>query len=134
MTENIYISQVKDILINNNMDRIQINGVWYIRETPEEQEQVDAVLYQGCVAETEKHCFDATRLREDSEEFDIKVTYKKGSRSEWKEDLWDNTNFLKGVFNGDPDALNSLRESIDDEAEIKYFISFLQILKDNNWF
>jgi len=25
MTENIYISQVKDILINNNMDRIQID-------------------------------------------------------------------------------------------------------------
>ena len=115
------------------MDRIQINGVWYIRETPEEQ--VDAVLYQGCVAETEKHCFDATRLRGDSEQFDIKVTFKNAlPRSDWKEDRWNNVNFYKGVFNGDPDALNSLRESIDDEAEIKYFISFLQILKDNNWF
>ena len=88
--ENMYISQVKDILINNNMDRIQINGVWYVRETLEEEEQVDAVFYQGCVAENDKYCFDATRLKEDSKEFDIKVTYKKGSRSEWKEYLWDN--------------------------------------------
>lgn len=116
------------------MDRIQINGVWYVRETLEEEEQVDAVFYQGCVAENDKYCFDATRLKEDSKEFDIKVTYKKGSRSEWKEYLWDNINFFKGVLNGHPDTLNSLRESIDDEAEVKYFIGFLQILKDNNWF
>ena len=66
-------------------DRVQIDGVWYVRE---DQAQLDAVLedfdptgFEGYVVENDEVCFEATRIKRDDDSFydgcvDIKYTHK----------------------------------------------------------
>jgi wyosine [tRNA(Phe)-imidazoG37] synthetase (radical SAM superfamily) len=133
--ENTYISQVKDFLINNNMDRIEINGVWYVKEALVKDTfdiEHEVTFFEGCVFETDKHCFEASTLSK-GEDLSIEVTYKKGERPNWTTDYWDNTEFFKGILKQNPDSLKSLRECIYDDTEIKYLTNFLQLLKDKGW-
>ena len=109
------------------MDRIEINGVWYVKEDNREDEPIklDVVETQGCVVENEDFCYDATRIANDKGGFydgvDIKVTDKR--EKPWKEDYWDNNAWIRGVLINDPESLGHLRESVclQGEAEFKAF-------------
>lgn len=84
--------------------RIEINGVWYVREdsiagvtTPVE---IDPTYYIGAVVESETSCFEFSVLtneenvmRNDTQT--ITYTNKEGDRKDWKEDYWDNSEWLR---------------------------------------
>ena len=83
-------------------DRIQINGVWYIREDLqqdiEEDVELDTTDFEGCAYENRDYCWEATRIQRTGgdfyEDIDIKFTDKRNKP--WVEDHWDNNNWFRG--------------------------------------
>ena len=128
-------------------DRIQINGVWYVREDAIndsldhlEDEEMDLTFSEECACETDKYCFVASRIRrDDSSEFypDIAIEFtdkRSGNRDTWKEEYWDNNNWFKGIFEGNPKSIASL----DEETELcpqgkRQFKGFLNRLVEEGW-
>ena len=64
-------------------NRIQIDGVWYVREDQVSIDQVelDPTGFEGYVVENSQVCFEATRLKKDEggyyDDIDVKCTVKK---------------------------------------------------------
>ena len=118
------------------MDRIQINGVWYVRETQEQEIILDDLTKTlNIIYENENYSWEATRIYKDDGEtfydtFDIEFTDKRVKP--WKTDLWDNNAWMRGILINDPVSLEHLRESVcpQGEAELK---AFLTKLKEEEW-
>lgn len=127
--------------------RIEINGVWYVREDAItdsldhlEAEEIDLIFSEECTYETDKYCFVASRIRKDeSEEFyeDIYVEFtdkRSGNKDTWKEEYWDNNNWFKGILENNPESINSFNKDIDLCKEgKKQFKAFLHMLKKEGW-
>jgi len=121
-------------------DRVQIDGVWYVRE---DQAQLDAVLedfdptgFEGYVVENDEVCFEATRIKRDDDSFydgcvDIKFTHKVGERRNWVEDSWDNATWMLGVLNSNPESLKEISDL--GTHNILFLKTLLQFLKDKEW-
>ena len=118
-----------------NKDRIQIDGVWYVREDNIEDEPIklDVVETQGCLVENTNFSYEATRIGNDEGGFyegvDIQVTDKRSKP--WKEDNWDNSNWMRGVLEYDPGSWKELPDL--GSEDIKFLMAFLQYLKDKEW-
>jgi hypothetical protein len=119
-------------------DRIQINGVWYVREQEAAlpEVKINVTRSESRIIENDKYCFEAIRLERSEvpgtfyEDIDIKFTDKR--EKPWKEDYWDNPAWMRGVLINDPESLGHLRESVclQGEAEFK---AFLKVLKEDGW-
>ena len=119
-------------------DRIQVNGVWYVREQEDTapEVEIDIIRSEARTIESDKYCFEAIRLeRKDApgtyfDGIDINFTDKR--EKPWKEDYWDNSAWLRGVLINDPESLGHLKESVclQGEAEFK---TFLKELKQEGW-
>lgn len=121
-------------------DRVQIDGVWYVRE---DQAQLDTVLedfdptgFEGYVVENDEVCFEATRIKRDDDSFydgcvDIKFTHKVGERRNWVEDSWDNATWMLGVLNSNPESLKEISDL--GTHNILFLKAFLRFLKDKEW-
>jgi hypothetical protein len=120
-------------------DRIEINGVWYVREdlsnTQEEDFELSFSLH--ALYENDNYCWEATRLYKDDipkyfydDLIDIKFTDKRVKP--WKEDHWDNNFWMKGVLDNDPESLKDARESMCPSG-VKTFQLFLNKLKEQGW-
>jgi hypothetical protein len=128
-------------------NRIEVNGVWYVREDAIndsldhlEDEEIDLVFSEECAYETDKYCFVASRIRrDDSSEFypDITITFtdkRSGNRDTWKEDYWDNNNWFKGIVEGNPESIKSLNEEIELCSQGKRQLKgFLNRLVEEGW-
>lgn len=118
-----------------NKDRIQIDGVWYVREDNIEDEPIklEVVETQGYLVENTNFSYDATRIANDKGGFydgvDIKVTDKR--QKPWKEDHWDNSNWMRGVLEYNPESWKELPDL--GSEDIKFLMAFLQYLKDKEW-
>jgi hypothetical protein len=106
--------------------RIEINGVWYVREDAItdpldhlESEEMDLTYSEECCFESNKYCFVASRIRRDGgDEFypDISITFtdkRSGDRDTWKKEYWDNNNWFKGILEGNYESVKSLNEEMD---------------------
>ena len=127
--------------------RIEINGIWYVREDTIndllchlEDEEMDLTFSEECCYETKKYCFVASRIRKDEgDEFypleAITFTNKRsGDRDNWKEEYWDNNNWLKGILEGNPESLKSLDEEMDICLQGKKQLKgFLNRLVEKEW-
>jgi hypothetical protein len=123
-------------------DRIQINGVWYIRENQTEDYdydydydiESDVIHSESYQLETDNYRWEATRLlRTDGsflDDFYILFTDKKVSLH--NDDIWDNIPFMKGILKNNPDSLKALKESLNSNG-IKDFKAFLKYLKEKEW-
>ena len=113
-------------------DRIQIDGVWYIKET-NTLEELDISEFEGLIYEDTKAVFEATRMKNDEgifyKDFDIKYTDKR--QKPWKEEHWDNTTWFKNIMNGDITALSSALEVMDREtlSNLQRFLKYIIDLK-----
>lgn len=120
------------------MDRVEINGVWYIREDlqptqPEDSIKLDPVHTETLTFETNECVFEVDRMyRDDDETFydglTVKFTDKRHSdRTEWTEDTWDNDKFLIGVLKNDIESIESAQESLSKQgiSELKCVIRYL---------
>lgn len=118
-------------------DRIQINGVWYVREdrVSIDQVELDPTGFEGYVVENSQVCFEATRLKKDEggyyDDIDIKCTIKKGDKKDWIEDNWDHNAWMLGVLDNNPDSLKELPNMGGEN--ILFLQAFLQFLKDKEW-
>ncbi len=128
-------------------NRIEINGVWYVREDAIndplehlEDEEADVTFSEECCYETDKYSFVASRIRIDGgDEFypDITIEFtdkRSGDRDTWKEDYWDNNNWFKGIIEGKAESIVSL----DKETDIcpqgkKQLKGFLNRLVEVGW-
>ena len=119
-------------------DRIEINGVWYIREDLANNQVEDFELSFALQAmyEDDKYVWEATRLYKDNsqtsfyEDIDIKFTDKRVKPC--KEDHWDSNEWMKGVMNNDPESMTDAKESMCDDG-VKTFKLFLNKLKEEGW-
>ena len=118
-------------------NRIQINGVLYVREDISQQEEKDIQVYYAktCTHENDDYCWEATKLMKDDgisyyPDIDIKFTDKR--IKPWKEEHWDNNTWMVGVMNNDPDSMEDARESMCDEG-VKTFKLFLKKLEEEEW-
>ena len=114
-------------------DRIQVNGEWYVKElitTP--PVKLDLTHFEGCVYENDKYCFEVTRLYKnyDKGEFysdciDIKFTDKRTQPR--KTDDWDNTSWLRGIYDNDRTSINEALEVMDMDGvtELKALVGEL---------
>ena len=75
-------------------DRIQIDGVWYIKEN--KQEPLDIIFYDGAVYEDDDYCIEATRHKGFHGIY-VEVKDKNTGEKEYI----DNEDYLKYVIKGD---------------------------------
>ena len=118
------------------MERIEINGVWYVRENTKENIILDPTHFDGCVVENDNFAFEATRIFKDDgtpyEGLTIECTDKRfENRKDWKVEHWDNDNWLRGILNNNPDSWKELPEM--GSGDIHFLQTFLQYLKDKEW-
>jgi len=126
-------------------NRIEINGVWYIREDAIndsldilDEEEMDLTWTEECIYENNDYCFVASRIKkDDSEEFydtiDIKFTDKRyHGKTEFVDDHWDNISWFRGILENNPESLEHLREALCDKG-VKQFKMFLRKLVEVKW-
>ena len=124
--------------MSSMQDRIEINGVWYIREDLANNQVEDFELSFSLQAmhEDDNYVWEAKRLYKDDtkssfyDDIDIKFTDKRVKP--WKEDHWDNNFWMKGVLSNDPESMTDAKESMCDNG-IKTFRVFLNKLKEEGW-
>ena len=128
-------------------NRIEINGVWYVREDAItdsldhlEAEEIDLIFSEEFTYETDKYCFVASRIRIDGEDefypdISIKFTDKRsGGRDTWEEECWDNNLWFKKILENNPESINSFNKDTDlCEQGKKQFKAFLFRLKQEGW-
>lgn len=125
-------------------NRIEINGVWYVREDTNidhiEPEEMDLTFSEECCYENNKYCFVASRIRKDGEDVfysGISITFtdkRSGNRDTWKEDFWDNNEWFIGILENDPLTMTSLKEELDICSQGKKQLKgFLNRLVDEGW-
>ena len=95
------------------MDRIEMNGVWYVKETPTQKIEWDPTCFNGRVYESDLYCFEATQLLKDDDttyddSCDIKVTDKRVKP--WKEEHLDNPIWYIGVLENNPESMDEAHE------------------------
>ena len=124
--------------------RIEINGVWYVREDAIndsldilDEEEMDLTWTEECVYENDDYCFVASRIKkDDSEEFypdiDIKFTDKRYSERTRTTEYWDNNSWFRGILENNPKSLRDLREVLCDNG-VKQFKMFLRKLIEVKW-
>jgi hypothetical protein len=123
-------------------DRIQIDGVWYVKEqdtnTVQELQPSDVTNYIGCVYETDAFCWEATMIyRDDLETLypDVSVEFtdkRDADRENWIVEYWDNTKWFQGVYNNAPESLVDARATMDVKG-INDFRTFLKYIEQRGW-
>lgn len=128
-------------------DRIQVNGVWYVRETSTlpivEIEEMLVTNTLSCIWESDNWAFEATViLRDEAEDLtdiyedcvSIEITDKRpADRDEWIEhDPVDNSNWFIGVLDGSDESMPEAEEMMDEQG-IAEFRGFIKHLIDKGW-
>jgi hypothetical protein len=121
-------------------NRIEINGIWYVREDVVEKEEnfedFELSFSLSAMYENEKYSWEAIRLYKDNSQTyfydDIYIKFIDKRNTPHKEDLWDSNAWMLQVLKNDPDALKGARESMCEHG-IKTFKLFLKKLQDECW-
>jgi hypothetical protein len=123
-------------------ERIQVNGVWYVRETPEtEIEDKEITVSMERIWESSEWCFIATVImKDDAETLDdhypdpyIKITDKRSDdREDWVEDEIDNPLFMWNVLEGESNSIAIANEMFDKQG-LEEFRAFLLHLIKVGW-
>lgn len=128
--------------------RIQINGVWYVKEeldcVPEndtiEKKEIDVfkfmIWFDGVAFEDDDYCWEATRTYSDVvnnvfyPEVEIKFTDKR--TKPWKEEFWDHNEWIFGVYLNNPGSIVEANRAMG-RTGVKNFQSFLGVLVEKGW-
>ena len=125
-------------------DRIEINGVWYIKEdvATSKFEKVTiselepGIKYDGFVFESNLYAFDCTRIYDDNGclykdgNVSIKFTDKSvvNAIKEYQEH-WDNVDWMNGILENEVEAIEEAMESLCPQGfvELKEVLSVLRV-------
>lgn len=119
------------------MERILINGEWYVKESKEDV-NIDFTFTNSCIVETDKFCFEAIRcMRDDNKSYypdiSIDVTKKEGDMSDLTKEYWDNPSFFKGLLNRDNQCIEDLSDFVEDSYNQQVFLKMLEKLNEIGW-
>lgn len=125
------------------MDRIEINGVWYVKEdkpTILDLTEKDVTFSKSCVYETNDYCWEAILISKDNgKEFypdlEIEFTDKKIGTTDKKigiTEYWDNFLWFNRILDGDKKEIEEAKKDMSDKG-LEDFIAFLKFLKKENW-
>jgi hypothetical protein len=126
---------------NTFMDRIQIGGEWYVKESTINQPQhkeltvKDLTYSETYIYETDKYSWEASRVyNENREPYDTVMIEFIDKRPLYRPEpeLWDNNSWFIAVLEGNSEALKEAREAMDEEG-IRIFREFLGVLVEENW-
>ena len=118
-------------------DRIEVNGVWYIKENtivqPTISELEPGIKYDGMVFESDLYSFDCTRIYdEDGNLYKdgnvcIKFTDKKLDID--NSEHWDSVDWMNGVLDGDEGSIETAMESLCTRGliELKEVLTTLSV-------
>jgi len=133
-----------------NTNRIEINGVWYVREDAIqdpidflEADEMSVTNSLRCSYDPTDWCFEASILLKENadsvDEFDIDgepwilVTDKRSSDpARWIEHDIDNTIWMLGVLDGDLTSMEEADEIFDSNG-LYHFKAFLRVLINKDW-
>ena len=119
-------------------DRIQINGIWYVKETATKEEPIvlDLTDFIGCSYETAVYAWEATKiyksLTSDSVYDGVGIKFTNKTVDPWTEDYWDNESWLLGVYNDNPESMPDAEEAMNTEG-IRHFKAFIGELINRGW-
>ena len=129
-------------------DRIQIDGVWYIKETDTIPDplrmttinEFDVTRSLNRIWENDDWAFEAKILLEpDGTELEdtwgdcwLTITEKVGKHDAWVEHSIDNPRWMLGVLEGDPLSMEEANKMMTPEG-IRLFRGFLSLLIKNGW-
>ena len=131
-------------------DRIQVNGVWYVKETTkavsdsieiENIDEFDVTRSLSRVWENDDYAFEAkillapdgTELEDTWGDCWLTITEKVGDRRiAWVEHSIDNPTWMLGVYEGDPLSMREANKMMTPEG-IRLFRGFLSLLIENGW-
>ena len=126
-------------------DRIQINGVWYVKADSYVDKPIptisvslfdeDGIIYnQNCMFETADFIFRAVVLIDGDGELKYKnslyIEFIDKRPEPWKEEHWDNPTWLNGVILKNTDSIKVLEELKMSPSAIATFRDFLIYLRD----
>lgn len=119
-------------------ERIQINGVWYVKETTNEEPiELDIIDFIGCSYETSDYVWEATKiyksLASDILYNGVDIEFTDKTVTPWKEQHWDNNKWFLGVYNNNPEFISDAKESMNAEG-IRHFRAFIGELIKREWF
>jgi len=106
-------------------DRIEINGVWYVREDkPKPEYNFRITDTESMILETSTSCFEMTVLKDYNYDPSIQYTDKTvGEFGAWKNEFWDSEAWMKGVLENNPESLQELPNLTDEDlAALQYLI------------
>ncbi len=132
-------------------NRIEINGVWYVKEDAItdklldhlEAEEMDVTDSLVCSWECTDWAFEADVIMEDGArnltdhypDLSITITDKRAGikgKENWKEHSVDNPNWMKRILENNSESLSEAREFIDYDG-LKHFRRFLNHLVNKGW-
>ena len=125
-------------------DRIQINGVWYVKADSYADKPIptiavslfdesEVVETKTCQFETSEFMYEAVILLDGDGGLIHKCIYINftDKRPEpWKEDVWDNPTWLNSIILKNPDSIKELEELKMSPSAIATFRDFLIYLRD----
>ena len=124
-------------------DRIQINGVWYVKADSYADKPIPTIAVslfdesevtqtKSCLFETEDFIYEAVildgggGLRTKS----MYINFTDKRPDPWKEDMWDNPTWLNDIIIKYPDSIKELEELKMSPSAIATFRDFLIYLRD----
>ena len=113
-------------------ERIEVNGVWYVREkTPKEELSVSS--YENMVFENDFFSVEVSRMKDpfDIPTDDVAIEYTTKVEPYIKE-RWDNLHWMIGVYRNSPTSVKQLYPLMGEER-IKQIQSIIATLIDKDW-
>ena len=111
-------------------DRIEVNGVWYIKENtivqPTISELEPGIKYDGMVFESDLYSFDCTRIYDEDGNLykDGNVCIKFTDKSiihdiDKSQEHWDNVDWMCGILENEVEAIDEAMESLCSQGLIE---------------
>ena len=121
-------------------DRIEVNGVWYIKENtivqPTISELEPGIKYDGMIFESDLYSFDCTRIYDEDGNLykDGNVCIKFTDKSiihdiDKSQEHWDNVDWMCGILENEVEAIDEAMESLCSQGlvELKEVLTTLRI-------
>jgi len=117
------------------MDRIQINGIWYVPENSQDVVVIEPDREECYTIENSDFYFKAIRFFDQEnnsffDDIDINFIDKRYNKPK-EQDTWDNNDWMIGVLKGDEASMVELPDI--GRSGLATLRAFLQYLVDKDW-
>lgn len=117
------------------MNRIQINGIWYVPENSQDVVVIDPDREECYTVENSDFYFKAIRLFDQEQnsffdDIDIHFIDKRPNKPKDQE-IWDSNDWMIGVLKGDDASMEELPDI--GRSGLATLKAFLQFLVDKDW-